>query len=67
MLHCDAVIQYLETAKHPVSAGTMARRLGLKRKEVVASLLHARNFIDTKRVAVHHRSMHTKRPLWILV
>ncbi len=48
MLYCQEVIDAVRRSAHPMTTRTVARRLGLRRRVVRASLVHAKNCLDPR-------------------
>lgn len=66
MLFCDEVLEVVKGSIHPITAKTVARKLNLPKKVVIASLLTAR-FSDKNLNFIVRDPMNIKRkrPIWV--
>ena len=66
MLYCDQVIDVCKAAQHPLTAKTIAWKLGISRKEAKASLWWASEFVDKNLTVTIRNPMNNykKRPIW---
>ena len=68
MLYLDQVQKVVQNSTHPMTAKTIAKRLNLKRKVVIASLLRLNRFHDKNIVKFSGYKMgkfvQSDRPQW---
>jgi hypothetical protein len=65
-LYCDEVYACVKLSQHPITAKTIARKLGLARNTITASLHFAAKYFHkdltmTLRNPLNHKK---KRPIW---
>lgn len=66
MLYCQEVIDVCKQSLHPLTVRSIAKKLNIRTKVARASLVHAKNYLDSN-LHVHLRSplnVSKKRPIW---
>lgn len=68
-LNVSCVIDVCKKAKHPLTARTIAKKLGIKPKHAKAALYQAKNYVDKNVVLTLRTELNVrrKRPIWSYV